>query len=346
MGGWSERWNWWGISTAMRGAACMVAGAAACLGFLGLTSKGSSAAERGAIAGWVLDRDGNALAGLDADRLLVRRFVVPAPVELAAASDGDLWVVSANPASPLGPTRLLLVDDESGGVTREWALSTVLDLETVHGVELSGPVGDEALVVELDSGGERRVSRVARSGGCVTVERSSDAFCAAAAWGCTLVGSERGELRLFGPDGQRLARRAFGGVISDVAPGPQQGQWWVLDVASGAGGARLALLGRDLASRWQVPAGVAALTLAPVEGAERVWLCDEAGAFARRFGPGGVLELAHVDLAHGGASRASAGDDGSLWLAAPGALLCLDGSGAAIPGQGGWEFLVDVERAR
>ncbi|MBM3988439.1 MAG: hypothetical protein FJ294_10855 [Planctomycetes bacterium] len=324
----------------------MIAGAAACLGFLGLTSKGSSAAERGAIAGWVLDRDGNALAGLDADRLLVRRFVVPSPVELAAASDGDLWVVSANPAGPLGPARLLLVDDESGGVAREWALSSVLDLETVHGVHLSQAGGAEALVVELGSGGERHVARLAKSGACVTVERSSDAFCAAAAWGCTLVGSERGELRLFGPDGQRLVRRAFGGVIGDVAPGPEPGLWWVLDVAAGAGGAQLALLGRDLASHWQVSAGLAALTLAPVEGAERVWLCDEAGAFARRFGPGGVLELAHVDLAHGGASRASAGDDGSLWIAAPGALLCLDGTGATIPGQGGWEFLVDVERVR
>lgn len=346
MGGWSERWVSWGMPRAMRGVTCIAAGAAACTGFLGLTSKGASEAERGALAGWVVDRDGDALAGLDGDRLLVRRVHVPAPVELALASEGDLWVVSAGPTGPVGPTRLLLVDGETGDIAREWALSSVLDFETVHGFGSTQAGGDAALVVELDRGGERHVVRVAKSGACATVERSSDAFCAAAAWGCTLVGSERGELRLSGPDGQRLVRRDFGGVISDVAPGPESGTWWVLDVAGGVGGTRLALLGRDLTSRWEVFAGVAALSLAPVAAAERVWLCDGEGALARRFGPGGTLELAHVGLAHSGGSRASAGDDGSLWIAAPGALLCIDETGARAPGQGGFEFLVDVERVR
>ncbi|MFM7298918.1 MAG: hypothetical protein ACKO4Q_17065, partial [Planctomycetota bacterium] len=219
-------------------------------------------------------------------------------------------------------------------------LGPVLDLEAVEGGQGS------VLAVELASGGERAVVRIGADGALATLERSVDAFCAAGAWGCTLVGSERGELRLFGPDGQRLLRRSLGGVISDVAPGPEPGCWWVLDAAGGAGGTRLALLGRDLSSRWEAAAGVAALTLAPQRGAERVWLCDGEGALARRFGPGGAVELAHIGLAHSGASRASCGSDGVAWIAAPGALLCLDGSGARWPGQGGYGFLVDVERVR
>ena len=328
------------LARAGRGAVWIVAGASACVGFLALTSSGASAGRHGPVAGWLADRDGGALVGLDSDRLEVRRIGLEWPVELEVGTDGDLWVACAGPGGPVGPHRLLLVEDESGRIEREFLLGPVLDLESVGGL------GGEVLAVALGSGGAREVVRFARAGAVTTVERGDDAFCVAGAWGCTLVGSERGELRLWGPDGQRLARRDFGGVISDVAPGPEPGCWWVLDAAGGAGGQRLALVGRDLSSRWEVPAGVAALSLAPERGLERVWLCDGEGALAQRFGPGGTLELAQAGLAHSGATRASWGQDGLLWIAAPGALLCLDGSGARAPGQGGFEFLVDVERVR
>lgn len=318
----------------------VAAGAVAGIGVLGLTSKASLALDHGPVAGWLVDRDGGAVVGLDRERLEVRRIPLEAPVELALGSHGDLWVVCAGVAGPVGPHRLLLVEDESGRIARELALGPVLDLEAVEGG--SG----EVLAVELSASGRRQVVRVAPTGAVTIVEQSEDAFCAAAAFGCTLVGSERGELRLFGPDGQRLVRRDFGGVLSDLAPGPEAGTWWALDAAGGAGGTRLALLGRDLASRWELPAGVAAITLAPVRGAERVWLSDAEGALVRRFGPGGALELAHVGLAHVGASRASVGSNGGLWIAAPGALLCLDGAGGSVPGQGGFGFLVDVECVR
>lgn len=332
------------VATAVRGVGrsgvWVAAGALAGGVVLGLTSGASRSPERGPVAGWLADRDGGAVVGLDRERLEVRRIALDTPVELALGPAGDLWVACAGAAGPVGPHRLLLVEDESGRIERELALGPVLDLEAVEGG--SGDV----LAVELGSTGPRQVVRVSPTGAVTLVERSEDAFCAAAAFGCTLVGSERGELRLFGPDGQRLARRDFGGVLSDLAPGPEPGTWWALDAAGGAGGTRLALLGRDLAPRWVVPAGLAALTLAPVRGAERVWLCDGEGALVRRFGPGGSLELAHIGLAHVGASRASVGNDSSVWIAAPGALLCLDGAGASVPGQGGFGYLVDVECVR
>lgn len=341
------------VATVVRGAGrsgvWVAAGAAVGGALLGLTSGAlgasgafgaSGASGGGPVAAWLADRDGGAVVGLDRERLVVRRIALESPVELALGPDGDLWVACAGAAGPVGPHRLLLVEDESGRIERELALGPVLDLESIEGG--SGAV----LAVEFGSTGARQVVRVSPTGAVTMVERSEDAFCAAAAFGCTLVGSERGELRLFGPDGQRLARRDFGGVLSDLAPGPESGTWWVLDAAGGAGGTRLALLGRDLAPRWVVPAGLAALTLTPVREAERVWLCDGEGALVRRFGPGGSLELAHIGLAHVGASRASVGNDGSVWIAAPGALLCLDAAGGSVPGQGGFGYLVDVECVR
>lgn len=333
----------WGRAAASRvgrSALWIAIGAGACVGFLALTSSGASAERHAPVAGWLADRDGGALVGLDSDRLEVRRVALESPVELELGSDGDLWVACAGAGGPVGPHRLLLVEDESGRIEREFQLGPILDLESVDGP------GGAVLAVAFGSGGAREVVRCAGEGAPATIERGDDAFCAAGAWGCTLVGSERGELRLWGPDGQRLARRVFGGVISDVAPGPEPGCWWVLDAAGGAAGQRLALVGRDLSSRWEVPAGVVALSLAPERGVERVWLCDGEGALVRRLGPGGTLELAQVGLAHSGATRASWGHDGLLWIAAPGALLCLDGSGARVPGQGGFQFLVDVERVR
>ncbi|MCY3000394.1 MAG: hypothetical protein NTV21_01095 [Planctomycetota bacterium] len=286
---------------------------------------------------WVADRDAGVLVGYDRDLLEVLRIAQDHPVELAVRVDRGLWVVNAGEGGSTGPHVLRRLDAD-GKLGCEVALEAVLDLETLE--------GRDALVVELRPGGARRVLRVADDGAIATVETSLDAFCVAGRRGQVLVGGQSGELRLHGPGPTDLRERSFGGLIGDLAAGPEDGSWWVLDCQGGPNAHRLALLGRDLASRWQVSAGIAALHLAEVPGAEQVWLCDASGSFARRFGPGGVRELSYVPLPLVGADRGAARADGSVLFAAPGALVHLDAKGAPVPGQGGLEFAVDLEFVR
>lgn len=286
---------------------------------------------------WVADRDAGVLVGYDRDLLEVLRIAQDQPVELAVRSDRGLWVVSAGVGGATGPhvLRRLAADGKLGC---EVALEAVLDLETLE--------GGDALVVELRPGGVRRVLRVAEDGGLTTVETSLDAFCVAGRRGQVLVGGDSGELRLHGPAPTDLRQRSFGGLIGDLAPGPEDGSWWLLDCQGGPNAHRVALLERELASRWQVSAGVNALHLAEVPGSEQIWLCDASGAFARRFGPGGVRELPYVPLPLVGADRGAARSDGSVLFTAPGALVHLDAKGAPAPGQGGLGFAVDLEFVR
>lgn len=286
---------------------------------------------------WVADRDAGALVGYDRDLLELRRLPQVRPVELAARADRGLWVVAAGEGGATGPHELRRLEAD-GKLGCSVALEAVLDLETLD--------GGDALVVELRPGGTRRVLRVRDDGALTTVETTPDAFCVAGRRGQVLVGGESGALRLHGPGPTEVRQRTFGGVLADLAPGPEDGTWWVLDAQGGPNAHRLALLGRDLASRWQVSAGIGALHLVEVPGAERVWLCDAAGASARRFGPGGVREIAWVQLPLVGADRGSARSDGSVVFAAPGALLHLDASGAPAAGQGGLDFAVDLEFVR
>lgn len=286
---------------------------------------------------WVADRDGGALIAFDRELLEVRRIPQERPVELAVRADRGLWVICAGESGATGP-HVLRRFEADGKLGVEVALEAVLDLETLE--------GGDALVVELRPGGGRRVLRVAEDGAVAVVETSTDAFSVAGRRGQVLVGGESGALRLHGPGPADTRQRAFGGVLGDLAPGPEEGTWWVLDCQGGPNAHRLALLGRDLSSRWQVSAGIGALHLAEVPFAERVWLCDASGAFARRFGPGGVRELAWVPLSLVGADRGSARADGSVVFAAPGALLHLDASGAPAPAQGGLDFAVDLDFVR
>jgi hypothetical protein len=316
-------------------------GAFGSLGVGALARSGAELDRSSDVAGWAIDRDGGALVAFDAERLKLARYPLPSPVELALDVEERLWVACAGPEGPLGLHRLMRIDGATGSVLRELGTGPLLDLEAGESAERGR---GEAWWVALAGSAEREVSRLSAAGSVALVERSADAFCVAGQRGAVLVGSETGELRLYGPQGQRLAARPFGGVISDLAPGPEEGTWWVLDAHGSATAHRVALIERDLRSRWERSAGVSAIYLAPVPRTERVWLSDATGAHARRFGPAGSLDLAHVALPHSGATRASASFDGSLWLAAPGALVCVDGAGVVSPGQGGFDFVVDVVR--
>jgi hypothetical protein len=282
---------------------------------------------------WVADRDADAVIGLDAELFVSRRFELESPVELAVRSDRSVWALSARDGHPLGAHDLVLHSADG----RREAVATfgpVFDLDLL---------GDDALVVE-HSGEHGRVVRVGAARPATNLLELPTATCAAGAGERLLVGTTDGEVWLV--DATTLpvtvvAKRAVGGPLGDVAVGPTPGSWWTL----GLGGAgRLCLLDPDLTPRWMVAPGVHALHLAPVRGAERVWLADTTEPFARRFGAHGAIELDVADLPLAGLDRAVALADGGLLLAAPGAVLRLDADGAVAPGQGGFDFLVDIDR--
>ena len=141
-------------------------------------------------------------------------------------------------------------------------------------------------------------------------------------------------------------------VAPPGADAPVADGWWCLDVTQGG---RLVRLGPDLSERWSVAVAIQPLHLVPVPGEERVWLASATQPHARRYGPGGQLELDLEDLPLSGLDRglawgvrpASPGRrgpraSGGVLLVAPGALLHLDAAGQLAPGQGGFDYLVDV----
>jgi hypothetical protein len=169
----------------------------------------------------------------------------------------------------------------------------------------------------------------------------ANAACIASAGTKLLVGTSTGELALFdltSPLAPPL-RLAWGGSIADVAPGPWPGTWWALDAHAYG---RLALLDDAFTVKWSRSVGLHALHLAAQKGVERVWIADTTEPHARRFGPGGALEIDRPNMPLGGLDRACTTREGAALFTATGALLCLDAQGLNSPGQAGFDFLVDV----
>ncbi|MBI5432980.1 MAG: hypothetical protein HZA52_09140 [Planctomycetes bacterium] len=287
----------------------------------------------GPVTTWLADRDADAVIGLDDGLFEVKRIAIESPVEVERRSDGGLWAISARDRHPLGVHDLLLFAADGSRVAAA-VLGPVLDLELSR---------DDALVVERkDASG--RVVRVDAQGTISTVLELATASCAAGAGSRVAIGTDDGDVWLLDlgtvPPAV-LAKRALGGPIGDVRPGPTPGTWWALD--SGASG-RVSLLEPTLATRWSVATGLHALHLAPVRGVERVWIADTTQPLARRYGANGALELDVSTLPLGGLDRAAASIDGGVLLIAPGAVLRLNPDGGLLPGQGGFDFLVDLTR--
>lgn len=282
---------------------------------------------------WATDRDGDRVLGLGPDLLLQRALDLPAPTEIEARRDGGAWVLSAEGGGPLGPHRLLRLDAQATPLAST-GIGAPLDLAAVD--------GEDALVTELAAGGLGRLSRVTADGSTQVLVEEPGLACAAGRGSQALAGTSGGEVLLIAlPGGAVLARRALGGPIGDVAPGPGAGEWWALDVG---GQPRLHLLAADLAPKWSASSGLRALHLVEVPGEERVWLADTTESRLRRYGPGGVLEIDRYDLRLSGLDRGTSWIGGGLLCVAPGALLHLDVQGRPAPGQGGFRFLVDAAR--
>lgn len=280
---------------------------------------------------WITDRDAGRVYGLDRDLLVVRELPLRAPIEVEACADGGAWVVSALDGGPVGRHQLARLD-------RDGVVGPRAALGTFH--DLACDAEDRALVIE-DGPAGRRVALFDGSAQLRWQAQAPGALSLASAWGQVLVGDDAGVVSCFdlGAPAAPPRSSALGGILADVAAGPSAESWWVLDASAAH---RLVLLDADLSARWIVPAGVAALHLAPVSGVERVWLADVNAPSARRFGPGGALEVDRRDLPLAGLDRVASLAGGGALFAAPGALLALDGLGRNAPGQGGFDFLVDV----
>jgi hypothetical protein len=311
----------------------------------------------GPVALWVADREGQSVVALDRDLYVVEVRRSTWPVGVLAGERGTLWTVEALEASPLGDHRLALWAP-GGDLLWEAEVGPVLDLA-------SDGTG-RPLIVEMGTGpsGSNRLlmadpNRASSGGGSandlVELLERPQLSCAAGDAGIVLVGTGDGRLlalRLTSP-AQVLRVLEIGGQVGDIAPlGPPgrepskgRGQsgaggagWWVLDVATPG---RLLRLGPDLRVLWETPTQIRPMHLIPDPMRESVWAADVNEPFVRRWGVDGSLELNLGDLPLGGLDRGVA-LGGGIVLAAPGALLRLDGTGSVLPGQGGFHFPVDL----
>lgn len=317
-------WSWAGIGALALFGAALASGAARSAGL----------APPGEVALWAADRDAGALYGLDADLILARTLPLGWPLDLERAHDGGLFVLrSGNQGSSFGHRLVKL--DAAGHQTNQTYLDPCLDLDSLD--------GREALLIEGpgSSGGPRRAVRVEPEGALHFIAQSYTLRCIAGSRNSLLVGSDDGWIVRYDPQGGLpIASTHVGGAIGDLGRGPDAGSVFALDTS----GHRLLHLAPDLALRWQVALPIAARHLGVVEGEERVWIADTTAPRALRYGPGGALELDRGALPLTGLDRALPWIDGGVLLSAPGAILHLDGRGHLAPGQGGFSYLVDLER--
>ncbi|MBK7874373.1 MAG: hypothetical protein IPJ77_01215 [Planctomycetes bacterium] len=287
------------------------------------------------VRAWVADRDAHRVLGLDGDLLRVRELQLGWPLAVAARTDGGLWVLRSGNGTPSFGARLTSVDPAGALVNETWLENS----ETLELIE-----GRDALVIELGGAGKGRdrVWRFAPDGvGRILAEGERfNALCASR--GTVVLGTSDGVLVRVAADGTRkeLARVVTDRSFGALAAGPHPGSIFALDTGPGR---RLELRGDDLGVVWSVALGFDARHVGVVPGAERAWVSDVNGARARRYGPGGALELECALPLHG-SDHALAFGDGALF-AAPGAVLRVDAQGRLRPGQGGFAWLSGLARA-
>ena len=299
------RWLWSG------------AGALAALGLAlaGGALRRGELAPCGAPVLWAADRDANLVYGLDEDLILAARVELVAPLELARASDGRLFVLREG--------GVLDVLDSSGKILRELEIGPCVDLDVVE---------DNALLVQPSA-----ALRIGPDFETTVLVRGAGLRCIAGSGDGALVGTDDGRIERLALDGSGvLASVHVGGAIVDLAPGGA----FALDGT----GRRLLCLGPDLELRWKVDLPIRAEHLGVLPGEERVWLADTLSPRVLRYGPGGVLELDRGALPLCGLDRALPWTDGAVLLVAPGAILHVDARGHLAPGQGGFNYLTALAR--
>ncbi len=306
----------------------------ACCAAVGALAHWKSSPPAGGAVFWACDRDAGRLVGLDQDLFETTSLQARAPLFVEACRAGGVWFSDAIEATPLSVQRLQRLSAQ-GEVVFGVDVGPLLDLATID--------GGDAVAIELAPWGAARVLQVTQAGEFLDLFSHPQAVCVAGKGARIALGTSDGSLVLLeaGVRGQSaLSEVALQGSLVDIAPSDDG--WWVLDASGGVSGSRLLRLDERLQTLWQVFTSTAALSLVCDRARERVWLADTSQSSLRRFGPSGLLELALVELPASGLDRGSALRDGGVLLVAPGALLRFNADGQSVPGQGGFDFLVDV----
>ncbi len=283
---------------------------------------------------WAADRGGNHIFGLDEGFLLRTKKRVHRPLRVVARRDGGAWILHAL-GSLKEPHGLLRID--------EWG-TTEAAVTLGEPVDLAIWRGRDALVIErgTGAGGLDRVLRFDASGHETRVFEGAGLACLAVQGDTLLVGNEGGglvllELESRGPSSE--VRPC--GIVPALClePASEGDGWWLL---SGDSARTITRLGADLVPRWSLPTHLRATSFLACRGSESVWFADETRPVIRQYGPRGRREFQR-DATLAGIGRGTERPEGGAVFAAPGALLALDERGLPEPGQGGFQFLVDVD---
>lgn len=282
---------------------------------------------------WAADRDGDHVFGLDGELLLRTKIAVQRPLRVAARHGGGAWVLHAMGTS-IEPHGLLRID-EWGRTQAVVALGECSDLATWR--------GRDALVIER-LGGTDRVLRVNASGRKTRLFEGAGLRCLATRGDVLIVGDAGGGLTRVSLDsGGAEARRVpcETEAVARLAPASDDG-WWLLAADFRR---TLTRLNSELEPLWSTPTHAGSLDMVVAQTGDSVWLAEETRPVLRKYGELGRL-IFQRDATLAGIGRGVPTPDGGAIFAAPGALLRFDERGAALPGQGGFEFLVDVSAVR
>ncbi len=283
---------------------------------------------------WTVDRDASRLYGLDRELLIGRAVPVDYPLEVEPVRDGGTWVLRSGDGTSGSSSRLDRLDPRG-------ILLTELYLENCRALGALERL--DALVLE-NVNGTVRLSRVREEGSLFPLLSRPDLATVCGSTGSIVCGTELGALlRVDATSGAVLAEVQLGGRIGDVAPGPEPGSMWALDVL---GTGRVFLLDAALSVRWSKSVGFPCAHLGPVPGEEGVWVADVSSPRVRRFGPAGTVALDRQNLPAGNFDRTIAWRDGGALLLSPSAIVHVRRDGTLAPGQGGFAWLGDGARLR
>ncbi|MFT7668854.1 MAG: hypothetical protein ACI8X5_001554 [Planctomycetota bacterium] len=288
---------------------------------------------------WLCDREDGRVIGLDFDGFESRSWRVAWPLEVAPAADGALWVLAATSPGPESGRRLVRIDAR-GERQLDLFLEGACGLETGPGESARLLVGElsRRFLVEVSSSGVQEMLSPA-SGAFRWLERGDSVLLAAPGhlWLAGTAISEEANWGLSLGPGESLLS-----VVSS------SNGWFVLSTS----GVQHVLrsLDWDLSLLWKrtgpnlapgSPAGSFLMTGGSGEPASAVRLITRRGE-ERRFDELGEL-IRSFDWNCGPIIDGVQDSLGVTWLATYGACLRMGPGGWAIPGQGGFHTIVDLE---
>jgi len=259
------------------------------------------------------------------------------PIAIRSVHDGGAWVLRSRLERSGAPSRLdrIRADGER-----------TVGLELGPCVALAVTDAGDALVIETNAnaGGADRLLRCDAGGGKSILLERPGLVCVVESARGSLVGTVAGEiLRVADAPGSSVVElgRTTAPVV-DLASDRTTGGVYAL---SGEGGSELGRLDAELVTQWSSRTGMRCVRVASTEDGAHVWIAGVDRPVARRWGRDGTLELERSDLSLAGFHSVVAASDGGAILAAAGGMLRLDSQGRDRPGQGGFDWIADLDRA-